>query len=121
MKGIASSAPAQALLRTREKDKERNLHDALLAILSSADGRLVLRWMLSAQMGGLTASSYHEGSDRTVFREGRRSVAIDLLNALESVKPGAYADLIADDRVAAKDDAKFLDTAKSLAEGDEDD
>lgn len=121
MRGVSSSPSAQEILRTREKDRRRNLETALASMLATPDGRLVLRWIFSAQMTGLTASTFVEDSNRTVFLEGRRSVAIDLLNALEQVKSGAYADLVADDRVAAKEDVKFLDSAKALAEGDEDD
>lgn len=121
MRGIPASNGAQEILRTREKDRARSLEEALARIIKTEDGRLVLRWMLSASMAGLTSAVFSESPTLHAYREGRRSVGVDLVAALEHVIAGAYADLMVDDRVTALNDRKLLESARSIAERDDDD
>lgn len=117
---VTSSSAAQNLLRQRDKDKRKTLEDSLREVFATQSGREVFRWLLSSHVCALTSNVYVEGSDRTVFLEGRRSVGVDILSALEQVTPGAYATLVASGEVAAKSDRAHEDAAR-VAAGSEDD
>lgn len=97
MSGATGNAPAQQRLRTREKDRRRRFEASLRAVVGSAEGRLVVRWLLGADVSNLLGPTFGVSAESTTWREGRRSVGIAILQALERVEPGAYARLAVED------------------------
>ena len=73
-----------------KKDEENEIildSQALAHTLSSAQGRQTLWYVL--QMCGVYKLSF-TGSSETFFREGRRSVGLQLLKLIQKEKPEAY-------------------------------
>lgn len=50
--------------------------------------RMLLRLI---ETGGFTRSSFNGDAIQTVFNEGRRSLALDIVNEIEGVSPGEFA------------------------------
>lgn len=80
-----SSKPSRrqtAAQRQADRDIEHVLHDPA--------GRRVLMRLIDST--GVFARSF-TGNSETFFREGRRSVGLDLVEHIEHVRPGAFAAL----------------------------
>ena len=115
MSGILGSEKAQSTLRVREKDKKRTVENALRSVMEHADGRVVLRWLLSSNVTALTSNAFHSDAHRTAWAEGRRSIGVELVTALEHVAPGAYARLVVESDAAAREDAVMTKHAEAEA------
>lgn len=68
----------------------RQADNDLQAVLANPAGRRVL--MRTIDGAGAFLRSF-TGDSETFFREGRRSVALDLIESIERVQPGAFATL----------------------------
>lgn len=101
--GLLGNEKAQQGRRDRIRHQRRLLEDAKRAVANSPEGRLVLRWVLTELCDHL-ACSFSVDAHRTAFREGRRSVAVDLLAELERVAPGVYAVMMAEAARESADD-----------------
>lgn len=78
----------QELIEAREKRlQERGLAD-LKKVLAMPEGRRFVWAMLSK--GGVFQLSFAGNNDNTNFNEGKKAVALTLLNDLLTVEPKAY-------------------------------
>lgn len=68
----------------------RQADNDMKAVLATPAGRRVL--MRTIDNAGVFLRSF-TGDSETFFREGRRSVGLDMIEAIENVQPGAFATL----------------------------
>lgn len=78
------------LKKAKEKDKERVRKDQedLLALLNSRPGRNYLRKLI-AKSGVFLVSADNSGS-WTYFKEGKRSIGLEIFNEIMEVSPEAF-------------------------------
>lgn len=69
--------------RTQKRD-QRDFENALKGALSHAPTRVVMRWIL--EVAGTFDQSF-TGNSTTFYNEGRRSVALELMAAMNTVDP----------------------------------
>lgn len=80
-------------LSRRQRRDMMQLRDDLRSALGDPAMRRVLVWVL--QLTGVYAPSY-TGGDGTYYREGKRSVGLQLIAGLTDVDPMAYVELLRD-------------------------
>lgn len=80
-------------LSRRQKTALQQADNDLLKVLSEPAGRRQLMRMIDQT--GVFARSF-TGDTETFYREGRRSVGLDLVEHIERVQPGAFAKLQAE-------------------------
>lgn len=121
--GPGGSEAAQAVLRKARKSKQELLDEALgrlIAGRASEDFARVVRWLLSGELCGLLGPTLFAtdagigGVDvpRTMWREGRRSVGIDLLKKLHQIDKDLYTEIM---RLEA-DDIREAESLKDEAQ-----
>ena len=90
---------SKAKISKAMRRKEERLNEAYRAVLASENGRMVLRDLLD-RSGVLAASGVPNGNggftsgSETFWREGRRSVGLDLIARLNRITHYAYAGLV---------------------------
>lgn len=112
---VSNNPQAQERLRGRDKDRARRYYDALRFVYETPQGRIVLRRLL----GPMVDPSF-TGSSETFYREGRRSVAIDLMHDLNVVEPMAYAKLVAEDAAEKQEEKTHQHDAATHVDEDND-
>lgn len=115
-RSVSSNPEAQERLRGREKDRARRYYDALREVYGSPSGRIVLRRILSS----IVDPSF-TGSSETFYREGRRSVSLDLLRDLTLIDRQSYARLIAEDAQDASEEQVHQKDAEIRANEEDND
>lgn len=70
------------------------------SVLRTRAGRRLIWWLLDR--AGLFATSY-TGDDRTIFREGRRDLGLQVLSWTHRADPEAYVDMLREARITAGD------------------
>lgn len=87
------TSSTEQLKKRKSKAKLLQEQDAndLHTVLSTVGGRNVM-WRILTSCG-IYKSSYDGDPTATVFREGRRSVGLELLAVILSSSPQAYADM----------------------------
>ena len=109
----------QKILRDRERAKVEEHTNDILWVTSSPSGRRFLSWVLDG-VCGLYGSSYSGGREDTFYREGRRSVGIELMRELQFHAPRNYSTMISE-FVQVEDEAAQTRKAASEALDTEDD
>lgn len=89
----SSSASQVRKARSRAGLRDRQRRDRWQAILESPQGKACL-WEILEWCGAFTQESNVDVMSRVVFREGKRNIGLRIINAIESVQPGAFARLI---------------------------
>jgi hypothetical protein len=78
----------------RLRDAQKEEAEALRILLTEKNGKIVL-WSALSRCG-LFCSSYTTDVTATAFREGRRSVGLELLAMIQQVDPSAFAMMMLD-------------------------
>lgn len=98
-------------LTRQQKRHMRQLRNDLEKVLADPAGRRVLIWI----MGTTDVNSISfDGRETTFYREGRRSIGVDLIRELNAVNPMAYADLL-------RESVKLAQNEQLEAQNDHDD
>ena len=103
---------AQELMEAREKRlQERGAND-LRAILKTPEGRRFVWSMLTK--GAIFQLSFTGDNNQTNFNEGKKSVALTLLNDLLTVEPKAYLQMTLEHTSEEKAFKDEVDKAKEM-------
>lgn len=102
----AQQARAERLAEYARLEREAR-RDALFAVLSTPKGRFFLDALTDD--AGYRASSYVKGSqDHSAYQEGRRSIAIELMQRIEAQFPELLAQLTQERNDRNRQRASFL-------------
>lgn len=78
--------------RERAKAGEQDLREALRRLLTTADGKLVVFWLLSR--AGLYANAFDVGEAIERYRLGRQSIGLEILGKLDQIDARLYPRLL---------------------------
>jgi hypothetical protein len=98
--------------------RQEELDNAARQVLGTPAGRRFLWWLLD-DVCGLHSGTF-TGTSETFYREGRRSVAIDVLKFVQRAAPDAYSLAVQEALSAAREAALHREDAEAQAPGDED-
>lgn len=104
-------APFEAEKKARAQQRDADLRQ----VLSTAEGRRTFWWLLD-DVCNLHGPSYTGDAAFTAYREGRRSVAIDVMRMAHTVAPDAYLQALQEHLTHGRHDELLRQQA---AEGDE--
>ena len=108
----ARRTAAQVELRQQQRDND------LRAVLSTAEGRRMLWWLLD-DLCGLHSSAFGGNTADLTFREGRRDVGVKLMQHAQAVAPDSYVASLLEHVAAAKEEALHRDDAQTTATAEE--
>lgn len=115
----AKGEAAQAVYRDREKRRVHQRESDLKAVMSTAEGRRFV-WYLLDDICQLHGGSY-TGNSQTFFNEGRRSVGIQVMQELQRIVPERYLDMVGEQVRRVKERAQDDEAADAVTTAEEKD
>lgn len=94
---------AQKLSEEIERRRGERLLDDMRFVLSSAQGRRLIWWLLSKC--GVFRGSFNGSAEGTFFNEGMRQIGLYLFELVTGARPEAFAQMQSDHSSEAKKDA----------------
>lgn len=111
--GVTANATVQSIQGRRREELRRRFEASLRAVVNTAEGRVVLRWLL--EEAGLLAASFAPGQGLgptdIAWREGRRSFGLALMQNLTALDPRFFAVLMAEAAEERAEDKTYLEAA----------
>lgn len=74
--------------------KEIPVEEALRWLANQPQGRAAIRWLM--RTGGYAETTFHPQNSQMSFNEGRRSLAVELLQTLRNADPDIFTRYIGD-------------------------
>lgn len=115
MSRTGASPTAQAILAELQERYERQQKDDLRAVLSTPEGRRLV-WRIVDEIAGVHGKAFHGSPEVALHAEGRRSVGIDLMLAVQTLDPTLWQQVIADRMNALREEQEHKRAAEEAAE-----